>query len=296
MAGVLAVDDSGRLLILPRGRVVLATGGIGGLYRRHHQSAGRRRQGLALAARAGAVLADLEFVQFHPTALDVGRRARCRWSARRCAARAPCSIDETRRAVHGGRARRRAGAARRRGARRSGATRAGGHACSSMRGRIWATGFRSASRRSPRSAARPASIRRTSRSRSGRRRTTTWAASPWTATAAAPSPACGPAARSAATGLHGANRLASNSLLEAVVCARWVAGERRPASRRRCDARGPRCARRPRPMPIDRAADRVASASACCATAPDLSAAIAALLPLADGDARGMPIRRWSAC
>src|SRR5206468_9242022 len=32
-----------------------------------------RGQGLAIAARAGAVIADPEFVQFHPTAIDIGR-------------------------------------------------------------------------------------------------------------------------------------------------------------------------------------------------------------------------------
>lgn len=51
-------------------RVVLATGGIGGLFLDTTNPWGSYGQGLALAARAGAVLADLEFIQFHPTALD----------------------------------------------------------------------------------------------------------------------------------------------------------------------------------------------------------------------------------
>lgn len=51
-------------------RVVLATGGIGGLFLDTTNPWGSCGQGLALAARAGAVLADLEFIQFHPTALD----------------------------------------------------------------------------------------------------------------------------------------------------------------------------------------------------------------------------------
>ena len=54
--------------------VVIATGGIGGLYRDSTNPLGSFGQGLALAARAGAELADLEFVQFHPTALDVSVR------------------------------------------------------------------------------------------------------------------------------------------------------------------------------------------------------------------------------
>jgi L-aspartate oxidase len=53
--------------------VVLATGGIGHLYAvttNPHEASGL---GLAIAARAGAVIADPEFVQFHPTAIMVGR-------------------------------------------------------------------------------------------------------------------------------------------------------------------------------------------------------------------------------
>ena len=49
--------------------VVLATGGIGGLYEATTNPTGNFGQGIALAARAGAALADMEFVQFHPTAL-----------------------------------------------------------------------------------------------------------------------------------------------------------------------------------------------------------------------------------
>ncbi|WP_287179495.1 FAD-dependent oxidoreductase, partial [Mesorhizobium sp.] len=57
-------------VFLGTGRVVLATGGIGGLFLDTTNPLGSCGQGLALAARAGAVLADLEFIQFHPTALD----------------------------------------------------------------------------------------------------------------------------------------------------------------------------------------------------------------------------------
>ncbi|WP_192247861.1 L-aspartate oxidase [Mesorhizobium caraganae] len=57
-------------VFLGTGRVVLATGGIGGLFHDSTNPLGSCGQGVALAARAGAVLADLEFIQFHPTALD----------------------------------------------------------------------------------------------------------------------------------------------------------------------------------------------------------------------------------
>jgi L-aspartate oxidase len=61
---------------LPRERtaraVVLASGGMGWLYPRTTNPPGATADGPALAARAGAPLADLELVQFHPTALALG--------------------------------------------------------------------------------------------------------------------------------------------------------------------------------------------------------------------------------
>jgi L-aspartate oxidase len=71
IAGVLAAGSSSACL-LPSRKVVLATGGLGGLFAHTTNPLGAIGQGIALAARAGAVLADMEFVQFHPTALDVG--------------------------------------------------------------------------------------------------------------------------------------------------------------------------------------------------------------------------------
>ena len=58
-----------KLEFIPARAVVLATGGLGALYERTTNPAGATGSGVALAARAGAVLRDMEFVQFHPTAI-----------------------------------------------------------------------------------------------------------------------------------------------------------------------------------------------------------------------------------
>ncbi|MGH2342679.1 L-aspartate oxidase [Segnochrobactraceae bacterium EtOH-i3] len=61
------------VLFFPARAVVLATGGIGQLYGVTTNPVEACGHGLGLAARAGAVVADAEFVQFHPTALDFGK-------------------------------------------------------------------------------------------------------------------------------------------------------------------------------------------------------------------------------
>ena len=59
--------------ILIRARAtVLAAGGLGGLYAITTNPPGVRGHAMGMAARAGAILADPEFVQFHPTAIATG--------------------------------------------------------------------------------------------------------------------------------------------------------------------------------------------------------------------------------
>ncbi len=69
IVGVLMIDATGSLVAMCAPAVVLATGGIGGVFRRSTNPVDLTGSGLAAAARQGATLADMEFVQFHPTAL-----------------------------------------------------------------------------------------------------------------------------------------------------------------------------------------------------------------------------------
>ena len=71
-AGVLLAGPDGRQLAILAPPVVLATGGIGACFNDSTNPATSCGAGLAAAARCGVRLADLEFMQFHPTALAVG--------------------------------------------------------------------------------------------------------------------------------------------------------------------------------------------------------------------------------
>ena len=67
-----AAFGNGTYEFFPACAVVVATGGVGGLYSVTTNPPYARGEAIAMAARAGAVIGDAEFVQFHPTAIDVG--------------------------------------------------------------------------------------------------------------------------------------------------------------------------------------------------------------------------------
>ncbi|WP_018133480.1 L-aspartate oxidase [Effusibacillus pohliae] len=67
--GAIGKDSDGNPVCFRAKAVILATGGLGQLYKYTTNAAGTTGEGYALAYRAGALLRDMEFVQFHPTAL-----------------------------------------------------------------------------------------------------------------------------------------------------------------------------------------------------------------------------------
>lgn len=279
VAGLLAARGDEPLRIATR-QIVLATGGLGGLFLRTTNPASCFGLGLAMAARAGAVLADLEFVQFHPTGLDAPGTptALISEAVRGEGARL---VDETGRRfmtdIPGAEL-----APRDVVARAIWATLAEGHQTYLDARGLVAGGF---ARHFPTATElcqvhgidpdrEPIPVRPAAHYHMGGIAVDAEGHSSveglW---------ACGEVAR---TGLHGANRLASNSLLEAAVCARMVA--------RSLDAISPRqaAALRDEPLPL-RADPRpvqaiISKAAGVLRDGDGLCAGIEALLPIAKGD------------
>lgn len=72
VTGLAVLDDAGRPGTLHAPAVLLASGGYGQLFSSTTNPETATGDGIALALRAGALAADLEFVQFHPTVLHTG--------------------------------------------------------------------------------------------------------------------------------------------------------------------------------------------------------------------------------
>ena len=76
VVGLLARGDRGtnpHRVELKTTAIIMAAGGVGALYEVTTNPTQARGGGTGMAARAGAVIADPEFVQFHPTAINVGK-------------------------------------------------------------------------------------------------------------------------------------------------------------------------------------------------------------------------------
>jgi L-aspartate oxidase len=74
--GAIGLRPGGHLQIIWAGATILATGGAGRLYRETTNPECATADGLAIAYRGGAVLQDMEFMQFHPTTLYIAGASR----------------------------------------------------------------------------------------------------------------------------------------------------------------------------------------------------------------------------
>ena len=69
IAGIWVLSPNGDVQTIPARAIIIATGGAGHIYRQTTNPSVATGDGVAMAHRAGALVRDLEFVQFHPTAL-----------------------------------------------------------------------------------------------------------------------------------------------------------------------------------------------------------------------------------
>ncbi|RLN52503.1 hypothetical protein BBJ28_00010625 [Nothophytophthora sp. Chile5] len=74
--GALTVSTKGKVEHYRAPFTLLATGGVGDVYQNTSNPAGARGEGIALAARAGAKLKNMQYVQFHPTTLYIPNERR----------------------------------------------------------------------------------------------------------------------------------------------------------------------------------------------------------------------------
>jgi L-aspartate oxidase len=75
-AGARVLREDGQVSLATAGGVLLATGGAGHVYSDTTNPPVASGDGVAMAYRIGAAVADLEFIQFHPTALNVAGQPR----------------------------------------------------------------------------------------------------------------------------------------------------------------------------------------------------------------------------